>query len=531
MRNTGIPRALLAGAVSALSLFAGTAWAENSNSGFVAGEREATGTRYTYVCERGAFSISIFEADQGQDTVTFSGSPLSQMTVRSLGSYGDINPNVGESFTTHGPIVEDINQPNLGRQCDVSNGSVIGYGETYYRLTHRNSNAWNDTQISVDGTDLPARFGSAAGALNYYRNMLARNGNGQILPMQCRDVACNFSGTGMGNGGPAPSAPGMGRVSMTDLAMSDLSGQDIFHTLRGANWGSNLQDLDGLFYSWISVMDSLGMLNESALRQQLDQRSGNHADGTFIFRNLRGASIEMLVPLEIDDDEPEYLLDQNGEPMMFLAPVLMNDVNGSWPTSQFVDQSTPPVMPGGRPNPNYCAANDPSNSAYIPLYMTDNDVVLELASELQYLTDAQIDEIEDKGWKISAAMGDWDEAQWQASVVTNPNVRRPTYDCVLSASGRVRDQTPESCRTKDVAYYDALIDRLFVLNPELASVESHPCHGHRGSAGQVSTSVSSTVRDLPARGTITSQPATPRTAGSTARPNVNRPDGATERRN
>ncbi len=438
-------------------------------------------TNFTCVSE--GWDIEVKEYDTGQDQVRFTGMPQIVQIVRELPTGWTPNPSKGESAVFHDEIVEDVTKPNNGKIC-ATDGSVIGYGQDYVTMTRKNDQPWNHTQAFWEGDVSNVSFLDAGQVLKKFRPYLSQQVNVGPLPTSdhCASAqpVCSFAGPTTTDYSDS-AAPGMNRISMTDLAASDMSGSDIFYYLRGPDWGSHVADLHGFTYSWIRVMDNLGIINSSAVRQSMLPTPA--ADGsTFIFKRLELPTYDMIPLIEEDDDDLELII----------VPRTVASNGGSWPTSNRVDQSQPPIFQGGRPNPNYCPQNDPGNDAYIPQYLSDPAVVVELSNDLRFLTEAQLERIEDTGWRITRGQKDWEDEDFANAIPENPSLARPTYDCMAPMAttmanrpqtrsrtaqpGRADSQAGMVCKTKDVAYYDALIARLIVVNPVIGNVMNHPCN-------------------------------------------------------
>jgi len=430
-----------------------------------------------YTCNSDGWDIKIQEYDRGQDVVIFTGHHQITQIHHELPNSWSPNEAIGESATYYPEIVEDSTKPNLGKVCD-NDGFIIGFGEKYVSITRNNSNPWSHTQIYAQVNASNTIGLNPSDILEKYRGTLNRQINPGPLPLNgCTTVnlACDF--TAHHNQTPLNELDSR-RVSMSELAMSEMSGQDIYHALRGRNWGTHLSDLDGLTYSWIRAMNNIGIINSDTIRESL--RPPHLDDGAFIFKKLETASYDMLVTEEVDDDF-----------RLIIVPKLYPS-NGSWPTSRKVDQSIQPILAGGGSNPNYCEQNNPNSANYIPQYMSDPSVIVELEADLKYLTNNQTERIEAKGWRIDLAQKDWTEEDYYASIPNNSNLRRPTYDCVMPIAERENQLTQTrsikgrldqlgvkdgiNCKTKDIAYYDALIERLIIVNPQIGSITNHPCN-------------------------------------------------------
>jgi len=149
----------------------------------------------------------------------------------------------------------------------------------------------------------------------------------------------------------------------------------------------------------------------------------------------------------------------------------------------------------GHPNPNYCAENDPNSDSYIPMYISDSDVIVELFADVEYLTVNQIDAIKNKGINLWDVLYEKPDEDINNAVSENPSKPRIKYDCVLAPTtnsievskpltkSRIMDEAllsddrkNERCKIKDIAYYDALIERMIIVNPQIGSLKNHPCY-------------------------------------------------------
>jgi len=465
-----------------------------------------------FSCVSGGWNIEVKQYDTGQDSVHFSGVNIITETLRALPTGWAPDPYFppGIDQATFFPeIVQDVTKPHNGRVCDTSDGSIIGYGSSYVVLKRNNDEDWQYTQIDWEG-EADNLVGLSAGqVLKKFRHSLATQPNAGPLPPSNMCASANpicFSG----------SAPTLNRgPDAFDILDMDLWAMDadVLTYLRDDNWGEHLEDLNGLTVTWAKALNSLGIVNTTEIRDNM--RPTYFDDGKFIFRKLESSAPVGLTLVE-DVDVPLVLRDESGGYTFVYPSKTTNPAGTSWPTSNHVDQLQPARlgMPGpGYPNPNYCAENDPSNPAYIPQYISDPNVLLELGSDLKYLTDAQTSRIESKGWKITDAMKDWTDEDFQNSIPENPTMRRATYDCEMpdrieAGSSQTRSAfTGEdsvdnvagiNCKIKDVAYYDGLIDRLIVVNPAIGSLNNHPCKKARNLSNTLSNGLALPAQKKPA---------------------------------
>ena len=92
---------------------------------------------------------------------------------------------IGESSTKRDPIVHDNSKPNGGKIC-ASDGSVIGFGQSYYEIQRRNRDSWANTQAEFTGIVSNTIDQSASELLDRYRGDLVQtNPGGSIAPSYC----------------------------------------------------------------------------------------------------------------------------------------------------------------------------------------------------------------------------------------------------------------------------------------------------------------------------------------------------------
>lgn len=461
---------------------------------------------WNFECIAEGWEIKIREFETGQDSVSFKGTQRITRTLHgdSLPAWFERDPYYPTGTFGAPPEVEfgevtfDVAEANGGRIC-ADNGGIIGYGSKYTILRARNTNPWKNTQIDWIGDVGNLIELNAGDIMERYRSKLARQPNAGPLPPRttCPTSrnAC-FSGT-VPELGPGMGVDGLRRTTMTTPDLTFMSGQDIHHMMRGPKWGTRKSDLEGLSINMAETLANLGIINRAAIIDEIRGVNNTTADGgRFIFRKLESDYHPTMMVIEDDDEELQLIvrpaLNPTGE-----RGVSRNGTS-SWPTNQHVDQSEEPFWGGpGRttPNPNYCPQNDPRSDDYIPQYLHDSAAMLELWEDYAYLTGDQEDRIEQMGWAIGLVAWNWTHEQWAQTIMQNPNMRRRQYDCVLAdplsnqvSSVRYSEGNETGCKTKDVAYYDALIDKLVVVNPSLdGNVQNHPCNRPRvvGTVGSV----------------------------------------------
>lgn len=482
----------------ACGLFAGDAFAADPNNP----ARLPTKT-WNWECIDEGWEIEIQEFDVGQDIVTFQGSPWITKTrhgntipawFRRDYTYADgmLSPPPEVEFKT---VVEDATKPNNGKLCS-DDGYVIGIGAQYVILRARNSEDWKHTFIQSEGVADNLIGLNAGDVMERFRARLASKRNAGPLPPTTTCPSAR-SACFLGIVPAMPEGMGVGGLRRTSLAdvgydMATMSGQDIYLMMRGPEWGTSIEDLNGLSVNLATTLANLGIINTSEIVQDIKGNRGTSGmDGNFVFRQLESSyHPTMLVIDDGEDDLQLYIrpkLNSTGEAGVGGAG------SGSWPTNQSVDQSPRPFSGPLHlrvANPNYCAQNDPRSDSYMPHYLPDSKVMLELYEDYAYLTGAQEDRIEQTGWAISEKSRAWNDEQWAKTIIENPNGRRLEYGCMLLdtgiSPGAPKEGIKVNCQTKDVAYYDALIDRLIVINPALnGSVANHPCNALRRAAGSV----------------------------------------------
>ena len=84
-------------------------------------------------CSSKGWTVAIIDFAQGDDTVKFSGKNMIQEIVRAKPPGWTPDISIGESSTKRGPIVHDNSKLNGGKIC-ASDGSVIGFGQSYYEI-------------------------------------------------------------------------------------------------------------------------------------------------------------------------------------------------------------------------------------------------------------------------------------------------------------------------------------------------------------------------------------------------------------
>ncbi len=413
----------------------------------------------SWSCPSDGYSINAVNYRSGGSAINYYGNTYLQYRTREITSYQPFALN--ESFNA-------LTAPNNGQANSIclTDGSWVIVGETYYDISKYSHKPWANTSSHWEGgSNLTlSDINSAAQALNLFRSRLSANANGP-LPTGCHNIPCSSHGSSSGEGSDEVEIDPFGRVSMVEFAMNNpfFSGQDIFNYFRGDTWGTHREDLSGLSLNWISTFDNLGIINGPAIAQEIrDSYNGN-----FIFKKIEIESYHTFDLTPVDEDVEELLI----------LPRQSNYNAGSFPTNLFYGVPRYSFMPGGRLNPNYCVQLDPRSSSYIPVYLVDSEVLIELTNEVEYLTYIQLDRIEsEKNIKI------WEQYESNVSHdgygygdeperITYPP--RIEYDCHWPTS---RDTYGLICQTKDVAYYDALIDRLIILNPLLNGNEfNHPC--------------------------------------------------------
>lgn len=440
-----------------------------------------------YSCDLKGWSIEITEFERGPERVRFQGeSRITTVRRGAPSGWGPdpyYNPNWGPEMQLFSPIVYDPLKPNGGKVC-ASDMSVIGYDQRYYILTERSPYPWAHTQIQAmleveNIIDLnPTQI------LEKFRGPLTRQASPNAGPLPSTEEMAGFceSPTRCFESNVPQSDNRRDSFQILDMLMHEMDA-DIAYYLGESQWGEHKEDLMGLSSQWISTLDSLGIANSAAIRENMKPRPGPDG-GTFIFRKLESSAPISLIKIDFDDEEELHLI---------IRPSKTTNLAGtSWPTSNYVDQTQPPTngMPGDNtPNPNYCAENSPRDPKYIPQYISDSNVILELGRELKYLTDDQMERIEEKGWKITEGLKNWTPEDWQNSIAENPRMRRLTHNCILQ-----RDGSQPICETKDIAYYDALIDRMIVVNPVIGTLENHPCNKPRRLTGSVNENALSLMK-------------------------------------
>ncbi len=406
------------------------------------------------------YRITALNFDDGTSSINFSGTRELFFKDRDLQSYRPFG--LQESF-------ELVTVPNNGSQQAVclTDGSWIGSGETYYEITKIIPKPWSGTYATWVGAmhlnDI-LDINNAAEALSAYRSYL-QGVTSDPLPSQWGpndSVACtagNPFGTAAEPGDDVPIDP-MNRVSMTEVAMnhSSLSGQDIFNMFRGEAWGTHPEDISGLTMNWIRTLNSLGIINGPLIAQNIRDRWTNGLDGRFIFKKLELPIHPSLELLPVDEDVEELLI----------LPKTTT-TRGSYPTNLYVEPIPPVIMPGGRPNPNYCA-----ELKAIPLYLVDPKVMLELVEDVEYLTYNQLNRLQDE-----KKLRFWEEYNQAVNGGENydyPYLGYGEIPGLVYSARKVIYHRDGGTTPKDEAYYDALIDRLIVLNPILDGNKfNHPC--------------------------------------------------------
>jgi len=480
----------------------------------------------TFSCGSGGWAITVKQYKSGQDTIEFDGLSHTTTIAADLPNQWAPDPFYPPSSSEpelirYPPITHNNARPNGGRVCGTG-GSGIGYGQNYYQFRQNSSEDWQNTQIEVNLTASNTLGLSATEMLEKFRGSLSRHANGQSIPASdtCQsEIPCNWGGSGGTSSGGGAVVPTMNRISWTDLAMSEMSGDDIFHLLNDQKWGTDQVDLEGLTVPWVKVLSNLGYIDPQTARDVL--KPPHESGGKFIFRHIESNNSYTLSPIIEDDDELELII----------RPKVKSEHtrNGqSWPTSTKVDQSIEQAFfvpgKGFEPNSNYCPENSPKDPAYIPQYVADPNVIVELDQDLKYLTDDQIERIENTGWRITESMKEWSNQDFYNSVPENPNLRRPRYECLAdraqlatsmssstntaqtrsstnrrSSTGRFAAtqlaQNQKNCKIKDIAYYDALIERIIIVNPKIGSVLNHPCNKRKFSGSVAGGHLQNVVAD------------------------------------
>lgn len=484
---------------------------------------------WNFECVSEGWMIKVHQFDTGQDHVLFDGDSVITETLRELPDGWAQDPNLLPLATQaihFPPIVQDTTKPNNGLVCDTSDNSVIGYGQPYVVLRRRNEADWSSAYIEWEGQARELIGLNAGEVLEKFRKKFERDPN--AVPLPPKNMCTSFKQDCVSLNTPiydrSPDA-----FAIMDMLYHKMEA-DIQSYLDYDSWGENLGDLKGLSTQWVKTLDALGIANADAIRENMRPRPGKH--GTYIFRRLESTYTGLTLKVMDDIDIPLVKKDEFDN-ITFIVPSKTTNAPGtSWPTSNHVDQLQPGFF--GRlghryPNPDYCAENDPNNAAYIPQYMSDPDVLLELGLGIKYLTDSQISLIESKGWRITEAMKHWTSDDFQNSIPNNPSLRRATYDCILPASAMATSSNgaqrrsalsggnliihldslrhPDAiCKIKDIAYYDELIERMIIVNPIIGNVINHPCNA-RKLTGTMSESIHLPAQKMPAiRAPIKSAP-------------------------
>ncbi len=424
----------------------------------------------SWTCESDGYTIRAVNYVDGETAIDFTTRDKLAYKARSLISFRPFD--IAESFQT---II--LPQNNIQQVECLTDGSWVASGDTFYHILKNNTKSWSGTSAHWEGSQQTSLLDieNAAQALQLFGSKLASMANGP-LPSGCRDIACVHSSTA--DGPDLEWEDPMHRISMHTVAMShpELSGQDIFQFFRGDVWGQHEADLEGLSLPFIATLDNLGIIDGQAIKQEILNRWRHGIDGRFLFKKLEIPKVPVI------DFMPE---DDSADQLIILPKPKNYNPEGAFPTNQYVRPIKRVVMPFGRLNPYYCAQNDPLNPAYIPQYLVDPKVMLELVTDVTYLTEEQLYRIEDEKniamWeqydrvsedengtiKYPAGYGDAEFA---------PYPPRLKYNCHMTEPTKNTDAYLQ-CDTKDEAYYDALIDRLIVVNPILnGNVANHPCN-------------------------------------------------------
>ena len=421
-------------------------------------------------CSSDGWSLTVTNFKDGTATVSFHGYGEVYFRDVSLASYEPFLAPPLESYETHYASA----QPH--QICMKHRGFFVNPGEKYYSITKKSHKPWKNTVIDaqMSSNDLPIDFNSAAEAMAHYHGILGQHANGQAVPTSCGEQECQVNATGSGTNNEDNDP--MNRVSITDIMINnpEISTVDAINLWKGtgSNWGNSEEDIKGLSINWVKVLGNLGIINTQQIKKQILDRwhqvddQGRH----FVFKKLEHKKMEFLPLVDDDEDITFLILPKKKLPSNALT----------WPTGLFIkNQKEKPFYRQGQPNPAYCPENDPLNDRYIPQYVSDSNVLMELVNDIDFLTEDQLNKLKDeKGIDSFAYLEDLPEQQQQNSMLYRPNKSRIKYDCHIAENQSKTEnlQAVEVCKTKDVAYYDQLINKLIVLNPELhGNINNHPC--------------------------------------------------------
>lgn len=438
-----------------------------------------------FVCSQGGFNIQLRNFDDGTASVSFYGSGTIYMDVSEITSWSPFNP-YSESYVKKQAPVE----PN---QVCLKTGFYVSPRDYYYTITKGNRNPWSST-IAVYVQNVPidlSGFTNPSEVLNIYKSKLENVSNGGAIPSSCSD-ALGCSHQSGSNGGNADLVQqGNTRFSIADL-MADAPWLDTYDAIRlwkgeSSGWGDSVEDVRGLSSSWLNVLNNLGIINGAAIKAQVMDQTPQYG---LILKKISTPSLDFLClePIEEGEDPPVIILPKLNIPAFLAGQCL------SFPSCMYIPQTTNKYLPGGQgrdggPNPDYCEQNDPTSESYIPMYVTNSDILLELFAEVEYLTYDQLDLIQEKGVDIFNSFNNLRREDRANTIAENPAKNRIQYDCVLvdnSAAGKsmgLSDITDvngvrynEQCKIKDKAYYDALIEKMIIVNPMIRDVKNHPCN-------------------------------------------------------
>jgi len=418
-----------------------------------------------WISDSYGYTIEALNYDDGTSSIRFSGN---QRLI-----FKDV------SFQSYEPFAylegfEAITIPNNNQQQAVclTDGSWASSGDTFYIITKSNHYPWSVTYGIWTGAshlnDI-LNIGSAAEALDAYRSFIAQSTSDPLPPQwgPYDDIPCtagNPFGT-VADASAEPEIDPMHRVSMHTVAMNDpsLSGQDIYNFFRSEAWGNNPQDVRGLSMQWLRTLNSLGIINGPQIAQNIKDQWRTGIDGRFIFRRVEIDFHPVLELLPVDESREELLI---------LPKPILNR-RGSYPTNLKYGYSPRELPPVGALNPNYCRELDSVfKDTYIPTHLVDPEVLLELTEDVEFLTYAQLNRLQDE-----MKLPFWGEYNKAVN-----NGRREPYMGYGEIPGLVYPARKRILQRdglyigKNEAYYTTLIDRLIILNPLLnGNLFNHPC--------------------------------------------------------
>ncbi len=446
-----------------------------------------------FKCDRGGYSILIYNYVDGTCSVNFRGHMFLSYNTISVTSFRPFN-GIGEEYTR-------FVAPDQRFQICLNDGYYVEPRTPYYNIKKRNRNSWAAGIVTWVGSVRVSLVDlvTIQDVLTFYKRKLEANANGVVIPSGCQDkLVCNTGGSGSGPDYGASIGVGAPRVSITELTMNN-PGLDTYDAIRlwkgqGNGFGNSFDDIDGLTSNWVTTMNNLGIINYRNIRNTIiSSGTSNWEDQRkFVFKKLEISTNYKLDLIVVDDDFDDLQLIirpkidfPNFRPKQNPYPCI------SWPSCLEVNQNIAAKIGPlhlQKDNPDYCAANDPSSDSYIPMYVSNSAAIIELFAEVEYLTSSQLDLIQSKGVDIIGSYNELSAEQELNSVSNKPNKERVRYDCYMSTNVAVKSMNTvsikdvngiragEKCKIKDVAYYDALIKRMIIVNPAIGSIKNHPCN-------------------------------------------------------